>query len=136
MGQSTPTRSNKNIPRTWPKTKLKRQGHAGTKAEKRGLGMAHSCKIRPWPFCGLPRKVWARGSRKAVQCGQRRARLHPFSCLTARPHRAKLFSIDKKKPLTPSEVLRLPEGVRLFAGWAPETKLFGRSESSGEASET
>ena len=136
MGQSTPTRSDKNIPGTWPKTKLKRQGHARTKAEKRGLGMAHSCKIRPWPFRGLPRKVGHKEAEMQCKCGQRRARLHPFSCPTARPHRARLFSIDKKKPLTPSEIVGSPEGVRLFAGWAPETKLFGRSGSSGEVSET
>ncbi|MCJ1344815.1 hypothetical protein MMC31_003018 [Peltigera leucophlebia] len=46
-----------------------------------------------------------------------------------------LAYIYKKKPLTPSETLGSPEGVRLFAGWAPETKLFGRSENSGEAPE-
>ena len=70
------------------------------------------------------------------KCGQRRARLHQFSCSTARPHRVKLFSIVKKKPLTPSEILGSPEGVRLFAGWAPETKLVRKNGSSGEASET
>lgn len=70
------------------------------------------------------------------KCGQRRARLHPFSCPIARPHRAKLFSVDKKRPLTPSEILGSPEGLRLFASWAPETKLFGRNKSSGEASVT
>lgn len=68
------------------------------------------------------------------KCGQRRARLHPFLCPTARPLRAKLFSIDKKRPLTPSEILGTPEGVRLFASWAPETKLFSRNKSSGEES--
>lgn len=70
------------------------------------------------------------------KCGQRRARLHLFSCPTARLHRAKLFSIDKKKPVTPSKILGLPEEMRLFAGWAPKTKLFGRNEISDKASET
>lgn len=65
-----------------------------------------------------------------------RARLHPFSCLTARPYRAKLFNIDKKKLFTQSEILETSEGLRLFAVWAPETKLFGRSENSGKASKT
>ena len=65
--------------------------------------------------------------------------LQPLSvlfCPTARLYRAKLFSMYKKKSITSSEILGSLEGVRLFAVWAPETKLFGRSESSGEASET
>lgn len=67
MGQSGITWSNKIVPRTWPKTKLKRQNYARNKAEKKGFGMAHSCKIKPRPFCGIPRKFWARRSRNTMQ---------------------------------------------------------------------
>lgn len=98
--------------------------------------MAHSCKIRSWPFRGCLERLGQEEAEMLCKCRQRRARLHPFSFPTARPNRAKLFNIDKKKPLTLSEIFGSPEGVRLFAGWAPQTKLFGRSESSAEASET
>lgn len=72
---------------------------------------------------------------KQCKCGQRRPRVRPFSCLTARSHRAKLFSKSKKKHLTLSETLGSSEGARLFEEWAPETNLYGRGENSGEAPE-
>lgn len=62
---------------------------------------------------------------------------HVFTLFLARLRArsgVKLFSIEEGRPLTPSEILGTPEGVRLFASWAPETKLFSRKKSSGEES--
>ena len=65
---------------------------------------------------------------KRCKCGQRRSRLHPFSCTNARPYRAKLFSITEKRPLTTKEVLGTTQGVKSFAEWAPRTDLFQRKK--------
>ena len=61
------------------------------------------------------------------RCGQKRSRLHPFSCSHARLHRAKLFSLTDKRPFTPNEILGTAEGVKLFAEWAPKTELFRKN---------
>lgn len=49
------------------------------------------------------------------KCGQRRSRLHPFSCANVRPYRAKLFSITEKRSLTTKKVLGTTQGVKMFA---------------------
>ena len=61
-----------------------------------------------------------------VHCkfGQKRSQLHPFSCLNARLHRAKLFSLTNKKPLTPNKILGIAERIRIFAEWVSKTELF------------
>ena len=109
-----------------PELKLKREDLEWLIAARSGHGH----------FADYHERFGHEEAEKQCKFGQRRAPLHPFSCPTARPYRAKLFSIDNKEPLYPSEILGSSEGVRLFAAWAPETKLFGRSENSGEASET
>ena len=106
------------------------------KLKREVLGLLIAARSGHGHFADYHERFGHEEAERQCKCGQRRARLHPFSNPTARPHRAKLFSIDKKKPLNPSEILGSPEGVRLFAGWAPETKLFGRIESSDVALET
>ena len=59
-------------------------------------------------------------------CGQRRAQLHPFSYPKAREHRSHLWCKKRQRQLTPGEVLGTPEGVAVFAKWAPATGLFHR----------
>ena len=54
-------------------------------------------------------------------CGQKRAQLHPFSCPKAREHRPHLWCTKRQKQLAPEEVLGTPEGVAIFAKWAPAT---------------
>ena len=66
------------------------------------------------------------------RCGQRRSRLHPFSCADARPHRARLFSIAHKRPLSAKEVLGTTQGGKKFAEWAPKTELFERKRGHEE----
>ena len=58
--------------------------------------------------------------------GQKRAQLHPFSCPLGRAHRALLQCRRTHKELRPEEVLGSPEGVAVFAHWAPATGLFNR----------
>lgn len=58
------------------------------------------------------------------KCGQRRSRLHPFSCAKARPYRAKLFSISEKKPLTPKEVLGTTQGVKCLQNGLQKRSYF------------
>ena len=65
-------------------------------------------------------------------CGQRRSQLHPFSCANAREYRAILWCKTQKRQLTPAEILETPEGIKLFAEWAPATKFFKRNRSHGE----
>ena len=67
------------------------------------------------------------------KCGQRRSRLHLFSCSHARSHRAKLFSLTDKRPFTPSEILGTAKGVELFAEWAPKKELFRRNRGHGKS---
>ena len=55
------------------------------------------------------------------RCGQKRSRLHLFSCPHARSYRAKLFSLADKRPFTPNEIL----------GTA-QTELFRRNRGYGE----
>ena len=62
-------------------------------------------------------------------CGQRRAQLHPFSCPKAREHRLHLWCKKRQRQLSPEEVLGTPEGVAVFAKWAPATGLFHRRYS-------
>ena len=130
-------------------------GFRGTLKIYQDLGLKPSSNVKDMPELKLKREIlgWLIATRSGhghfadyheksgheevelhCKCGQRRARLHTFSCSTARPLRVKLFSIDKKRPLTPSEILGTPEGVRLFASWAPETKIFSRNKNSGEES--
>ncbi len=59
-------------------------------------------------------------------CGQKRAQLHPFSCLLGRTHRALLMCRRTHRELRPEEVLGSPEDVAVFAKWAPATELFNR----------
>ena len=59
-------------------------------------------------------------------CGQKRAQLHPFSCPKAREYRPHLWCTKRQKQLAPEEVLGTPEGVAIFAKWAPATGLFHR----------
>ena len=66
------------------------------------------------------------------KCGQRRSRLHPFSCPDARPNRAGLFSMVDKRPLTTKEVLGTTQGVKVFAEWAPKSELFQRKKEPDE----
>ena len=66
------------------------------------------------------------------RCGQKRSRLHPFSCPHARLHRAKLFSLADRRPFTPNEILGTAQGVKIFAEWAPKTELFRRNRGYGE----
>lgn len=66
------------------------------------------------------------------KCGQRRTGLHPFSCIHAKPHRAMIFSMEERRPLTTSEVLGTTQGVRMFAEWAPRTDLFQRKRGHTE----
>lgn len=66
------------------------------------------------------------------ECGQRRSRLHPFSCNRARPYRARLFSIPEKRPLNPKEVLGTTQGVKIFAEWDLKTELFQREKTCKE----
>ncbi len=61
------------------------------------------------------------------RCGQRQSRLHPFSYSNARSYRVKLFSLTAKRPFTPDEILKIAEGIKLFAEWAPKTELFQRN---------
>lgn len=46
------------------------------------------------------------------KCGQKRSRLHPFSCADTRPYRAKLFSITEKRRLTTKRSLRDEQGYK------------------------
>lgn len=66
------------------------------------------------------------------RCGQKRARLHLFSCSHARSHRAKLFSLTDKRLFTPNEILGTAKGVKIFAEWAPKTEPFRRNREHGE----
>ncbi len=59
-------------------------------------------------------------------CGQKRAQLHPFSCLLGRTNRALLMCRRTHRELQPEEVLESPEGVAVFTQWAPATGLFNR----------
>ena len=59
-------------------------------------------------------------------CGQKRAQLHPFSCPLGRTHSALLKCRRTHRELRPEEVLGSPEGVAVFAQWAPATGLFNR----------
>lgn len=80
-------------------------------------------------------------SRNAVQMRgkDRRARLYTFSLP---PPYARIgpscLALDKKKPLSPSEILGSPEGVRLFSelGTQRRNYLAETGVTSGEASET
>lgn len=56
--------------------------------------------------------------------GQKWSQLHPFFCLYARSHRAKLFNLTDKKLFTPNEISGTAKGVKRFAEWAPKTRLF------------
>ena len=59
-------------------------------------------------------------------CGQRQTQLHPFSWLLGRAHRALLQCNRSHRQLRPEEVLETPEGVAVFAEWAPAIGLFKR----------
>lgn len=59
-------------------------------------------------------------------CGQKRSQLHPFSCTYARKYRLHLRCNKRQRQLAPDEVLGTPEGVTVFAKWAPATGLFNR----------
>ena len=66
------------------------------------------------------------------KCGQRRSRLYPFSCVDARPNRARLFSMADRRLLTTRKVLGTTQGVEMFAEWAPRTELFQRKKGHDE----
>ncbi len=69
-----------------------------------------------------------------IRCrfGQRHSQLHPFLCVDTRPHRARLFSMADRRPLTTREVLGGTQGVKMFAEWAPRTELFQRKRGHDE----
>ena len=52
--------------------------------------------------------------------------LHPFSCPLGRTHRILLKCRRTHRELRPEEVLGSPEGVAVFAQWAPATGVFDR----------
>ena len=120
------------------------------------LGLRPSTKIKAMPEMELRREVlgWLIAARSGhghfadyherfgheeqdlhCECGRRRSQLHPFSCPNARAHRPKLWCKTLKRHFTPEEILGTPEGVRIFAEWAPATGLFRRNRSHGEQEE-
>ena len=59
-------------------------------------------------------------------CGEKRSQLHPYSCTRARKHRQHLWCDKRQRQLAPEKVIGTPEGVTVFANWAPATGLFNR----------
>ena len=133
-----------------------------SKGISKSIKMYHELKIRPttnaksMPEMNLSREVlgWLIAARTGhghfadyhdrfgheevdvyCRCGQRRSRLHPFSCALGRSHRAKLFSLKEKRPLTPNKILGTAEGIKLFAEWAPKTELLRRNLGHNEPAE-
>ncbi len=57
--------------------------------------------------------------------------LQQFSCPNAREHRSHLWCKKRQRQLSPEEVLGSPEGVAVFAKWAPVTGLFHQRRYNG-----
>lgn len=70
----------------------------------------------------------------SIACAARGGRDFILFLARTRSHRAKLFSLTEKRPLTPNEILGTAEGIKLFAEWAPKTELFRRNRH-GESAE-
>lgn len=109
-----------------PKLKLKREV----------LGWLIAAKLSHGYFADYYKRFGHKEVEIQCKCGQKRVQLYPFFSFTTRPHKAKLFNIDKKKLFIPLEILGLLERVRLFTSWELETNLFRRSESSSEVLKT
>lgn len=56
--------------------------------------------------------------------GQKRLQLYFFSYLHIKLHRAKLFSLVKKRPFIFNKILETVKEVKVFAKWALKTELF------------
>lgn len=124
-------------------------GSSGVIQTYKDLGLTPTTRIKSLPELTIKREVlgWLIAARSGYghfaayherfqheeetdthcMCGQKRAQLHPFSCPLGRTHRALLKCRRTHRELRPEEVLGSPEGVAVFAQWAPATGLFTKT---------